>query len=104
MRTFAKLLTLFAAVGLAACTNDVTEDLATTPDFAGEGSVKTLSVALDGATRVALGEKTAEGMYPVEWQESDVLRINEGKTSTIAIGEDKSVANFTFAVADTTEY
>ena len=104
MRTFAKLLTLFAAVGLAACTNDVTEDLATTPDFAGGGSVKTLSVALDGTTRVALGEKTAEGMYPVEWQESDVLRINEGKTSAIAIGEDKSVANFTFAVADTTEY
>ena len=104
MKKFAKLALLFAAVGLAACTNDVTEDLATTPDFAGGGSVKTLSVALDGATRVALGEKSAEGMYPVEWQESDVLRINEGKTSAIAIGEDKSVANFTFAVADTTEY
>ena len=104
MKKFAKLALLFAAVGLAACTNDTTEDLVTSPDFAGGGSVKTLSIALDTDTKVALGEKTADEKYPVEWQEGDVLRINEGKTTAIAIREDRSVAEFTFAVADAEAY
>ena len=104
MKKIAKLALLFAAVGLAACTNDTTEDLVTSPDFVGGGSVKTLSIALDTDTKVALGEKTADEKYPVEWQEGDVLRINEGKTTAIAIREDRSVAEFTFAVADAEAY
>ncbi|MBR2351824.1 MAG: hypothetical protein IKA70_02660 [Alistipes sp.] len=103
MRNFAKLFTLFAAIGLAACTNDVTEDLVATPDFAA-GSVKTLTVKLDGATRVELGERTADAKYPVYWSESDVLRINEGATTAINIHEEKSVADFTFSVADAEAY
>ena len=104
MKKIAKLALLFAAVGLAACTNDTTEDLVTSPDFVGGGSVKTLSIALDTDTKVALSEKTADEKYPVEWQEGDVLRINEGKTTAITIREDKSVAEFTFAVADAEAY
>ena len=37
MKKIAKLALLFAAVGLAACTNVTTEDLVTSPDFVGGG-------------------------------------------------------------------
>lgn len=97
-----KLLSAVVLLGFVGCTNDVTEDVAVT--LPSDGAVKTLTVALDGTTRVALGEKTAEGKYPVEWQEGDVLRVNEGATTAIAIGSDKSVAQFTFAVADAEAY
>ena len=102
MRKLHKLLCAVVAVGLVGCTTDVTEDAAVV--VPSEGSVKTLTVALDGQTRVELGEKTAEGKYPVYWQEGDVLRVNEGATTAIAIHEDKSVADFTFSVADADAY
>ena len=103
MKKFAKLLMSFALVGfVAACTNDVTEDAALNVPVS--GSVKTLTLALDGQTRVELGERTADDKYPVYWQEGDALRINEGATTAINIHEDKSVADFTFAVADADVY
>ena len=102
MKRFHKLLCAVAAIGLVGCTTDVTEDAAVV--VPSEGSVKTLTVALDGQTRIELGEKTAEGKYPVYWQEGDVLRVNDGKTTAIAIHDDKSVADFTFAVADADAY
>ena len=60
MKRFYKLLCAVAAIGLVGCTTDVTEDAAVV--VPSEGSVKTLTVALDGQTRIELGEKTAEAI------------------------------------------
>lgn len=104
MKKLLKLMFVIAAGAMVGCTNDATEDLVTAPDFVGGGSVKTLSVTLDGYTRVELGERTADAKYPVYWSEGDVLRVNEGTTSSITIGENRSTATFEYSVADAEAY
>ena len=98
----------FAALGLVACTTDVTDDQAVTlPDSWGGDLVKhTLDVSLDVDTKLALGDKTAEGKYPVKWTEGDILGVNGiASSGAVVMPDNPSVASFEFyAAADTVQY
>lgn len=106
MKKFLKLLSVVVTFGLVGCTNDATEDVALNVPASGpEYVTRTLGVALDGGTRLELGDKTAEGKYPVKWTEGDILGVNGLPSSGAVVAADPSVATFDFQVAaDTVEY
>lgn len=108
MNRLTKFLMAFAALGLVACTTDATDDQAVTlPDSWGGDLVKhTLDVSLDIDTKLALGDKTAEGKYPVKWTEGDILGVNGiASSGAVVMPDNPSVASFEFyAAADTVQY
>lgn len=108
MNKFLKLLMAFAVLGFVACTTDATDDLAVNVSgVSGSKMVtRTLGVTLDGSTRLELGDKTAEGKYPVKWTAGDVLGVNGLPSSGAVVAEgNPSMASFDFKVAaDTVEY
>lgn len=89
------------------CVQDLTEDLAPTITGSGSesGEVATLRVSLPTPSRTELGEKDADGKYPVFWCEEDVLAVNGKPTTKITIDEsDKSVAVFDLPLGITIPY
>ena len=80
-----------AVLGLASCTNDATEDLVTVPG-SGEGKTTLTATIADAAVRTELGEKTAEGKYPLYWSAGDVVSVN-GEAVEVAIREDATLAD-----------
>lgn len=89
MKKFTRIFTLVAALFAFACTTDATKDLGVTI-----GDQTTLTLSLE-ESRTQLGE-AANGLYPVTWCEGDKISVNGIESSSIAITDNASVANFTF--------
>ena len=93
MRNIAKLLMSFALVGFAACTNDTTEDLVNAPVLGGGKTTLTATIA-EADVRTELGDKTAEGKYPLYWSVGDVVAVN-GEAAEVTVREgDATLADF----------
>ena len=107
VKNFTKLLMAVVLFASYSCVQDTTEDLA--PTITGPGSesgeVATLRVSLPTPSRTELGEKDADGKYPVYWCEEDVLAVNGKPTTKITIDEsDRSVAVFDLPLGITIPY
>ena len=77
------------------CVTDTTEDLGV--DVGGNGQT-TFTVSLEG-TKTHLGEKTADGKYPLYWCEGDQIAIN-GVASLPLSANYEGSASATFQVED----
>ena len=91
----------------SACVQDNTEDLAPVlPGQDGSGEVATLRVTLPTPdTKTSLGEKTADGKYPVYWSENDCLAVNGKTTTSLKIDEtNPAVAVFELPLGITIPY
>ncbi len=100
MRRFAKIFTVVAASLFAfSCATDLTEDLG----VKAEGST-TLTVSLE-ESRTQLGERDADGKYPLYWSESDQIAINgEASIPLTADNNGKATATFQFGTTLTAPY
>ena len=89
------LTKIFMAVCVAlfafACATDPTEDLGSN---VGAGGQTKLTFSLEG-TKTHLGELSGE-QYPLYWSEGDVISVNGISSTSIAISNNASVAEFTF--------
>ena len=74
-----------------ACATDPTEDLGAN---VGAGGQTKLTFSLEG-TKTHLGELSGE-QYPLYWSEGDVISVNGISSTSIAISNDATVAEFTF--------
>ena len=97
------LTKIFMAVAVAmiafACATDLTDDLGVQLG-GGEGQT-TITVSLE-ESRTQLGEKDADGLYPIYWSEGDAISVN-GVASVAQISEENP-AYATFAVAEADKY
>ena len=96
MKNLMKIFTV-AMAGLFAfsCVTDTTEDLGVNVDNNG---LTTFSVSLDG-TRTHLGEKDADGNYPLYWCEGDQIAVN-GVPSLPLSANFEGATSATFQVED----
>ena len=107
MKNFTKLLMAVVLLAASACVQDNTEDLAPVlPEQGGSGEVATLRVTLPAPdTKTALGDKTADGKYPVYWSEGDCLAVNGKTTTSLKIDESNpAVAVFELPLGITIPY
>ena len=107
MKNFTKLLMAVVLLAASACVQDNTEDLAPVlPGQDGSGEVATLRVTLPTPdTKTSLGEKTADGKYPVYWSENDCLAVNGKTTTSLKIDEaNPAVAVFELPLGITIPY
>ncbi len=107
MKNFTKLLMAVVLLASYSCVQDTTEDLAPVISESGSGSgeAKTLQVSLPISARTELGEKSADGKYPVYWSEGDRLAVNGAPTTGIAIDADnKAVAVFEMPLSASIPY
>ena len=97
------LTKIFMAVAVAmiafACATDLTDDLGVQIG-GGEGQT-TITISLE-ESRTQLGEKNADGLYPIYWSEGDAISVN-GVASVAQISEENP-AYATFAVAEADKY
>ena len=93
MKNFTKLLMTVVLLASYSCVQDTTEDLAPVISAPGSGSgvAGTLQVALPTPSRTELGDKGADGKYPVYWcaedGNEDVLSVNGAPTTKITLVE-----------------
>ena len=102
MKNLTKIFAVIAA-GLFAfsCVTDSTEDLGVNIDNNGSAS---LTVSLEG-TKTQLGEKDADGKYPLYWSEGDQIAINGQASAALSANYDgAATATFQFAEPLTTPY
>ena len=96
------LTKIFMAVAVAmlsfACATDLTDDLGV--KLGGEGQT-TITISLE-ESRTQLGEKNADGLYPLYWSEGDAISVN-GVASVAQISPENP-AHATFAVAEADKY
>ena len=102
------LTKIFMAVAVAmiafACATDLTDDLGVQlggGENGANGATVELSLSLE-ESRTQLGEKDADGLYPIYWSEGDEISAN-GVASVAQISEENP-AYATFAVAEADKY
>ena len=96
MKNLTKIfMAVVAGMFAFSCVTDTTEDLGVQLGGAHKGQT-TLSISMAEVTKTHLGEKTAEGLYPLLWSEGDAIAVN-GVVSTPLTAEqaDANVASFT---------
>ena len=89
MKKFSKLFFAVAAMVVASCTTDATNDLGVEL-----GGHTTITISLEDS-RTQLGEKES-GLYPVSWSEGDAIAVN-GVASTALTAEQSGGASATFS-------
>ena len=99
------LTKIFMAVAVAmfafACVTDTTEDLGIE---VGKGGVTEITVSLE-ESRTQLGERDADGEYPLYWSEGDAIAINGVASTPLAASYNGQVAaSFTFQGVLTAPY
>ena len=102
MKKFTKLF-MVAMTGLFAfsCVTDTTEDLGVN---VGDKGQTTFSVSLEGS-RTQLGEKDANGKYPLYWSEGDQIAINGQASAALTANYDgAATAEFQFEKELTAPY
>lgn len=89
MKNFSLLLVVVAVL-FVGCQADLQNEVG-----AGEAT-STITISLEGS-RTALGDKGADGQYPLYWSEGDAIVANGIKSNPASIDEtDAKVASFTF--------
>ena len=99
------LTKIFMAVAVAmfafACVTDTTEDLGIE---VGKGGVTEITVSLE-ESRTQLGERDADGEYPLYWSEGDAIAVNGVASTPLAASYNGQVAaSFTFQGVLTAPY
>ena len=96
------LTKIFMAVAVAmfafSCVADSTEDLGPNIEVENDGAgVTELTISMEEVTKTHLGDKTAEGLYPLYWSEGDAISVNgQASLALENVAEDSAAATFKF--------
>ena len=96
MKNLTKIfMAVVAGMFAFSCVTDATGDLAPEVDVNGGNGQHSLTISLEGS-KTQLGEKSAEGIYPVSWCEDDAIAVNGFASTGIEIKANGKTATFTF--------
>ncbi len=106
VKNFTKLLMAVVLLATYSCVQDATKDEVPVISAPGQGSgeVKALQVALPTPSRTELGDKDADGKYPVYWcaeeGKEDVLSVNGQQTTKIQLVNPDASGRSSVAIFD----